>query len=171
MVKHNKAIDCNQFRKDIHPLIKTWFNQPAKKLRRRKVRQEKARLAGENALINTLKPFVNACGQKHNYKLRAGRGFTPEELKAANLTIRGARSIRISVDLRRRNNNKECFDRNVERLKNYLSNVTLVTARANPVQNKGGVPVSFPYSQVGKPSETIVRLSNKPSRTSSVLVA
>lgn len=169
MVKHNKAIDCNQFRKDIHPLIRTWLNQPARKLRRRQARE--AKIAQNRGLtpINYLRPIVNGHGQKYNDKLRAGRGFTLEELKAAGLHAQAARSIRIAVDMRRTNKNAVCFARNVERLKDYLSRVTVLSESKKLKKSQGGIPqeVSMTDAMV---DSGVVRINNKVTRNRSVLV-
>merc|ERR1719247_709914 len=58
-------------------------------------------------------------------KLRAGRGFTLEELKEANIPRRQARTIGIAVDHRRRNKCTESLQLNANRLKLYKSKLML----------------------------------------------
>merc|ERR1719270_1741688 len=62
---------------------------------------------------------------RYNMKVRKGRGFNPEELKAVGLSSRNARTIGIAVDMRRKNKSDESFNRNVERLKEYLKQVVV----------------------------------------------
>lgn len=50
-------------------------------------------------------------------KKRAGKGFSEEELKAANLTIGEALKLKIPVDKRR----KTKYEENIEALKKYLA--------------------------------------------------
>ena len=57
---------------------------------------------------------------KYNIRVRAGRGFTLQELKAAGVSPKYARTVGIAVDHRRRNRCQESLDANVQRLKNYM---------------------------------------------------
>merc|ERR1712224_1079893 len=59
--------------------------------------------------------------QRYNMRLRLGKGFTLEELKAAQIPKKLARTIGVSVDHRRRNRCEESLQTNVERLKLYKS--------------------------------------------------
>ena len=47
-------------------------------------------------------PFSDSFASEYNVKQRAGRGFTLEEVKAAGLSKKFARTIGIAVDHRRR---------------------------------------------------------------------
>lgn len=105
-------------------MYKTWFDQPAKKAKRRAIREKKASKLFPMPL-KKLRPIVRCPTVIHNIKQRLGRGFTPEECKSAGLDYHYARTIGISVDLRRRNMNKETFDQNVERLKTYQSKIKI----------------------------------------------
>jgi large subunit ribosomal protein L13e len=62
--------------------VKTWFDQPAKKKSRRLLRLKKATRVAPRPIDGLLKPAVRCPTIKYNLKLRAGRGFTLEELKA-----------------------------------------------------------------------------------------
>jgi len=118
MVKHNNVIPNQHFKKDWQRYVKTWFDQPAQKKIRRDRRIAKATKMAPRPTHN-LKPVVRCPTNKYNTKLRAGRGFTLEEVRAAGLIPREARTIGISVDHRRRNKSDETFERNVKRLQEY----------------------------------------------------
>lgn len=76
----NKVIPNTHFRKDWQLRVKTWFNQPAKKLKRRNLRAAKAKAVFPRP-VERLRPVVHAPTQKYNAKTRAGRGFSLDELK------------------------------------------------------------------------------------------
>ena len=63
--------------------------------------------------------------QRYNIRVRAGRGFTPAEVKAAGWNIREARQFGVAMDARRRNASVEGLQANVQRLKEYRSKVIL----------------------------------------------
>ena len=79
-MKHNNVVPNGHFHKDWQRFVKTWFDQPAKKVARRQARSAKAaRLAPRP--VNQLRPAVRGQTIKYNSKVRVGRGFTIEELK------------------------------------------------------------------------------------------
>jgi len=128
MPKHNNVIHNNHFRKDWQRYVKTFFDQPAKKKKRYLKRKEKAaRLAPRP--VDLLRPAVSCMSIRYNMKLRKGRGFTPAELKAVGLSSRTARTIGISVDMRRKNKSEEGFNRNVDRLKEYMAKVVILSKK------------------------------------------
>merc|ERR1711933_669948 len=104
--------------------VKTWFNQPARKIRRRQNRVAKAAKVAPRP-IGKLRPVVSCPTYKYNLKQRAGRGFTLEELKAAGLSKKYAQTIGIAVDHRRRNKSVESLQLNSQRLKEYKSKLIL----------------------------------------------
>jgi len=63
-------------------------------------------------------------------KIRAGRGFTFAELKAAEINKKQARGIGIAVDHRRENRSEESFQANVQRLKLYKSKLVVFPRRS-----------------------------------------
>jgi large subunit ribosomal protein L13e len=99
--------------------IRTWFNQPARKSRRRAARAAKAADMAPRPTAGLLRPVVHPSTVKYNYKLRQGRGFTFAELKEAGVNRKEARSIGISVDHRRKNKCAESLQMNAQRLKEY----------------------------------------------------
>ncbi|KAJ3378862.1 60S ribosomal protein L13 [Lobulomyces angularis] len=124
-MKHNQLLPNQHFRKDWQTRVKTWFNQPGRKLRRRQNRQKKASLIAPRPLDGLLRPAVRCQTVKYNTKVRKGRGFTLEELKTAGVRRKEARSIGISVDHRRKNRSEESLSLNVQRLKEYQSKLIL----------------------------------------------
>ena len=98
--KRNQMIPNAHFHKDWDTYVKTWFNQPARKERRRKARGLKAAKVAPRP-VKALRPIVRCPTFKYNIKDRAGRGFTLEELKGAGLTknmVRLSLCLYISAD-------------------------------------------------------------------------
>jgi large subunit ribosomal protein L13e len=124
MVKHNNQVPNQHFRKDWAPWAKTWFNQPARKIARRSARLERAARVAPRPL-NLLRPVIRCPTIRYNKKVRAGRGFTLEELREAGISPKEARGIGIAVDHRRKNRTEEAFQVNVNRLKMYKSKLVV----------------------------------------------
>ena len=111
--------------KDWQEKVKTWFNQPGRKHRRRIARQRKARLIAPNP-THKLRPIVRGMTNKYNNKIRLGRGFTTEELKKAGInSMLYAKSLGIAIDLRRKDTSAETQTLNVNRIKEYLAKMIL----------------------------------------------
>ncbi|CAI9606061.1 unnamed protein product, partial [Staurois parvus] len=113
------------FHKDWQRRVATWFNQPARKIRRQKARQAKAQQIAPRSVAGPLRPVVRCPTVRYHTKNRAGRGFTLEELKAASINKKVACTIGISVDPRRRNRSTESLQTNVQRLKEYRSKLII----------------------------------------------
>ncbi|KAI0274716.1 ribosomal protein L13e-domain-containing protein [Gloeopeniophorella convolvens] len=114
----NNVLHANHFRKDWQRRVKTWFDQPGRKLRRRQARKAKVAALGVRPL-SLLRPAVRGQTVRYNTKLREGRGFTLGELKEAGIGRKAARGLGVVVDHRRRNQSVEGKSINVERLKAY----------------------------------------------------
>ncbi|KAF5841813.1 60S ribosomal protein L13 [Dunaliella salina] len=121
----NNQIPNNHFHKKWQFNVKTWFDQPARKIRRRKARAEKAKAVFPRPAGGVLKPIVRGQTVKYNLKQRLGRGFTLEELKEAGIPAKFAPTIGIAVDHRRRNRSLESLQENVARLKTYRANLVI----------------------------------------------
>merc|ERR1711973_1084260 len=80
--KRNNMIPNGHFHKQWQNYVKTWFNQPARKKRRHAHRVAKARRVFPRP-TQALRPIVRCPTFRYNTRVRAGRGFTLEELKAA----------------------------------------------------------------------------------------
>ena len=83
--KRNQMVPNAHFHKDWDRYVKTWFNQPARKDRRRKTRAKKAAAIAPRPL-KALRPVVRCPTFRYNVKQRGGRGFSLEELKTAGIT-------------------------------------------------------------------------------------
>ncbi|KAF7829135.1 60S ribosomal protein L13-1 [Senna tora] len=128
-MKHNNVIPSSHFRKHWQNYVKTWFNQPARKTRRRLARQKKAVQIFPRPTAGPLRPVVHGQTLKYNMKVRAGRGFSLEELKAAGIPKKLAPTIGIAVDHRRRNCSLEGLQANVQRLKTYKAKLVVFPRR------------------------------------------
>ena len=81
-------------------------------------------------------------------RLRAGRGFTLDELKAAKISAKQARSIGIAVDHRRRNRSEESLKLNAERLEAYKQRLILLPRRAGKPKKGDSDATSLPADAV-----------------------
>ncbi|ERN11740.1 60S ribosomal protein L13-1 [Amborella trichopoda] len=129
MVKHNNVVPNGHFKKHWQNYVRTWFNQPARKVRRRIARTKKAVKIFPRPVAGPLRPIVHGQTLKYNMKLRAGRGFSLEELKAAGIPKKLAPTIGIAVDHRRKNRSLEGLQANVQRLKTYKANLVVFPRR------------------------------------------
>ena len=124
MVKHNNVIPNVHLRKHWQTNVRVWLNQAARKKARLQARRTIAAAIAPRPL-DSLRPVVNCTTIRYNHRQRAGRGFTLQEIKAAGLGVKFARSIGISVDHRRKNRSQESLDRNKQRLAKYVENLVL----------------------------------------------
>ncbi|CDP19062.1 unnamed protein product [Coffea canephora] len=140
MVKHNNVVPSSHFRKHWQNYVKTWFNQPARKTRRRNARQKKAVAIFPRPTAGPLRPIVHGQTLKYNMKVRAGRGFSLEELKAAGIPTKLAPTIGIAVDHRRKNRSLEGLQANVQRLKTYKAKLVIFPRRAKKIKSGDSSP-------------------------------
>ena len=130
MPKGNNAIPHVHQKKHWNPCssqkgnIKVFLNQPAQKIRRRRLRLVKAKKVFPRP-TKALRPQVACPTVRYNAKKRLGRGFTLEELKGAGLKPQYAATIGIRVDSRRQNISEESLNTNIQRLKTYASKLVL----------------------------------------------
>ncbi|KAI4212701.1 MAG: hypothetical protein LQ351_004592 [Letrouitia transgressa] len=102
---------------------------PGRKSRRRNARLQKAAAVAPRP-VDKLRPIVRCPSLKYNRRVRAGRGFSLDELKEAGIPRKLAPTIGIAVDPRRRNPSTESLDPNVARLKAYRARLILFPRRA-----------------------------------------
>jgi large subunit ribosomal protein L13e len=89
--------------------IRTWFNQAARKHRRRENRLAKAQRVFPRPVAGLVRPVVHCQTIRYNSKKRAGKGFSLQELKEAKINRREALGIGISVDYRRKNRSEQVW--------------------------------------------------------------
>ena len=82
MPKRNGVIPNAHFKKHWQRRVRTWFDQPGKKKTRRLKRLKKAAAIAPRPAAGLLRPVVHCPTFRYNSRVRAGRGFTLEELKA-----------------------------------------------------------------------------------------
>jgi len=131
--KRNNVIPNAHFHKDWQIRVKTWFDQPARKVRRRLNRAKKAKRIAPRPVKGLLRPVVRCPTSRYNMKTRGGKGFTLEELKAAGIPKKQARTIGIAVDHRRTNKSLESLQVNTQRLKEYRSRLILFPKKMSKV--------------------------------------
>ncbi|RUS15363.1 ribosomal protein L13e-domain-containing protein [Endogone sp. FLAS-F59071] len=148
-MKHNNQLPNQHFRKDWQLRVKTWFDQPGRKKSRRIARIQKVARVAPRPVDGLLRPAVRCPTIKYNTKLRAGRGFSLEELKLfvppnfrafqeAGIRRKEALSIGIAVDHRRRNESVESLQLNVQRLKTYKSKLIVFPRRTGRLKQGDG---------------------------------
>merc|ERR1712176_84093 len=131
MVKHNNVvpnIHCHKkwAQSSRGPLkVRLALNQAPRKKARRLARAKKA-AAAFPAPVQKLRPIVQCQTQKYSAKQKLGKGFTLEELKAAGLNAKYARTIGIAVDFRRTNKSNESLELNVARLNAYKASLVIL---------------------------------------------
>ncbi|KAK1124356.1 60S ribosomal protein L13 [Melipona bicolor] len=136
MGKRNNMIPNGHFHKDWQRFVRTWFNQPARKYRRKQSRMKKARAVAPRP-VKLLRPVVHCPTVRYHTKIRGGKGFTLEELKASGLNKRFAKTIGIAVDPRRRNKSVESLQTNAQRLKEYRSKLILFPLNEKKLKSGG----------------------------------
>lgn len=137
-IKHNNPVPNVHFRKWWQKHVKTWFNQAGRKKTRRVARQQKAAKSFPRPAGGFLRPAVHPATVRYNFKLRQGRGFTLDELKAAGISKHEARSVGICVDHRRRNHCEESLKTNADRLALYKSKLLVFPRKAGEKHLKKG---------------------------------
>ncbi|KAF2425298.1 ribosomal protein L13e [Tothia fuscella] len=155
-VKHNQQLQKNHFRKDWQRYVRVHFDQPGRKQRRRGARIEKAAKLAPRP-TDKLRPVVRCPTIKYNRRVRAGRGFTLAELKAAGIPRKYAPTIGISVDPRRQNLSEESLKVNVERLKDYMKRVIVFPRKTG--KTKTGDASKEDVENAKKGEDTIARMS------------
>mmetsp|Transcript_8153 Transcript_8153/g.13151 ORF Transcript_8153/g.13151 Transcript_8153/m.13151 type:complete len:204 (+) Transcript_8153:67-678(+) len=140
MVKHNNVVPNAHFHKDWQNRVKVTLDQPMRKLRRRLKRKQKAEAIAPRPVAGLLRPVVRCATQRYNTKVRAGRGFTLQELREAKISPKLAPTIGIAVDHRRRNKCVESLQLNVQRLKEYQARLIVFPRKGGKIK-KGDATV------------------------------
>ncbi len=94
-------------------------------------RKAKAAAIAPRPASGLLRPAVHCPTIKYASKVRAGRGFTLEELKEAGISKKHALTVGIAVDYRRTNKSVESLQANVQRLKAYKAKLVVFPRKSN----------------------------------------
>lgn len=125
MTRRSNKISSPHYRKHWRSFVKTWFEQPSRKRKRKIKRQEtKDNLRFDPSIKYLIRPIVHNPTFIHNMKLRFGRGFSMNEVKKCGISKRISSSIGIAIDKRRRSKKNE-FVANETRLNNYIKKVII----------------------------------------------
>ena len=159
MVKHNNVIPNRHFHKKYcqssrGPLkVKLALNQATRKKARRLRRAAKAAAIAPRPM-QKLRPIVRCPTQRYSSKVRLGRGFTIEELKAVGLDPSYAQTVGIAVDKRRTNRSEESLRANVARLEEYKKNLIVWSKKSQPAETPA--QLTGKLMPISKPEKTIV---------------
>ena len=171
-VAHNNQLPGEHFRKEWDTRVKTWLDQPARKVRRRNARKAKAAAVAPRP-VDKLRPAVRGQSQRYNSKVKLGRGFTLGEIRGAGLTPAGAQTIGISVDHRRTNKSEETKAANIARLRAYVSTVVVKEKGGKASKMEGGKVKSVPVKalkSMAQASEPAPRPARDSSASKAVFV-
>jgi large subunit ribosomal protein L13e len=117
--KHNR-IPNDHLRKYWYHRVKTYFDDPARKLRRQKARAARAKKIAPRPIEGPLRPLVHCPTIRYNRRIRLGRGFTKDELIAAGIDAARARFLGIAVDkFRKHTKDMEIKQSNIARLTQF----------------------------------------------------
>merc|ERR1739845_38758 len=167
MVKHNNIVPNIHCKKKYlassrGPLkVKLSLNKAGKKVSRRLKRASKAARIAPRPL-HSLRPIVHCPTQRYNSKVRLGKGFTLQGLKAVGFSAKYARTIGISVDHRRYNRSLESLNANIARLKEYKTKLLVFKKNKGKYsvgENRDNAVISHVKGVVlplAKPKEDIV---------------
>lgn len=158
----NYVLQKNHFKKHWQRRVRVHLDQPGQKLSRRNARAAKAAAVAPKP-VDLLRPVVRCPTLKYNRKVRAGKGFTFAELKAAKLDPKYAQTVGIAVDHRRVNKSTETFDANVERLELYKKSLIVFKKGEKPTAEQVSAAAAFPIVQPAP--ETAPRAVEVPERT------
>ncbi|EEP77773.1 60S ribosomal protein L13 [Uncinocarpus reesii 1704] len=148
-IKHNQQIPRNHFHKDWQRRVRVHFDQPGRKHRRREARLAKAAAVAPRP-VDKLRPIVRCPTVKYNSRVRAGRGFTIQELKEAGIPRKLAPTIGITVDHRRINACSESLSANVARLKEYRARLILFPRKSGQFKKLDSSPEDVKAASEGQ---------------------
>lgn len=106
MVKHRNTTDSGHFRKSWQKKVKTSFDAPFKKIKRRIQRKNNQK----KSPITYLRPIVRCPTKIHNIKVKFGRGFSYNDLRRSFIGTPKLSSSGIVLDKRRRTSKHSPID-------------------------------------------------------------
>jgi large subunit ribosomal protein L13e len=139
MVAKNNRVPNDHLRKYWYHRVKTYFDDPARKVRRQKARLARAKKIAPRPVEGPLRPVVRCPTVRYNRRLRLGRGFTTAELQTAGIDSSRARFLGIAVDkFRKHTKDAATTKANVDRLTAYKSAILRVPTKTEKLP--AGVP-------------------------------
>ena len=143
MVCKNNRVPNDHLRKDWFRRIKFYFDDPARKKRRQTARAIRAKKIAPRPVEGPLRPLVHCPTVRYNRKIRLGRGFTVEEVKAAGFEPSRARFMGIAMDKFRVHTKDEIKQANIERLKAYKAKMVRVHTKTEKLPAGESIPSLF----------------------------
>jgi large subunit ribosomal protein L13e len=144
MVAKNNRVPNDHLRKYGYHRVKTYFDDPARKVRRQKARAARVKRIAPRPAEGPLRPLVRCPTVRYNRRLRLGRGFTAGELAAAGIDAARARFLGIAVDKFRRHTKDEATKRaNVDRLTAYKDAIVRVHTKTEKLPAAAPRPALF----------------------------
>ena len=131
MVRGKDVLPNSHYHKNWQSFVKTWFNQPFKKIERKQRRVQKDRRLFPRPM-EKLRSIVRCPTRKYNTKKRVGRGFTIREIKKSKFNPSMVKSMGIAIDYRRKHSSNMMMQTNIARLREYMNNL-LVLRHKPPV--------------------------------------
>ncbi|CAH3016139.1 unnamed protein product [Porites evermanni] len=139
--KHNNMIHNNHFHKQWQNYVRTWFDQPGRKKRRRVARQKRALQIAPRPVAGALRPIVR-CPRKFMLSVKCLHD-TVLSFQAAGISCKVAPTIGIAVDHRRKNRSAESLQANVQRLKEYKSKLIVFPKKASKPKQGDSEPAEL----------------------------
>ena len=140
MVCKNNRVPNDHLRKDWFRRIKYFFDDPARKQRRQTARAIRAKKIAPRPVEGPLRPLVHCPTVRYNRKMRLGRGFTVEEVKAAGFEPSRARYMGIAMDKFRAHTKDSIKEANIERLKAYKAKMVRVHTKTEKLPKGETIP-------------------------------
>ena len=143
MVCKNNMVPNDHLRKAWYKRVKTYFDDPARKQRRQAARKLRAKKIAPRPIEGPLRPIVHCPTSRYNRRLRLGRGFTREELIAAQFDPSRARFMGVAVDHFRSHSTDSLRQENVDRLKAFKARMVRVHTKTEKLPESVSQPQLF----------------------------
>ena len=147
MVCKNNVVPNDHLRKDWYRRVKTYFDDPARKVRRQNARAARAKRIAPRPVEGPLRPIVHCPTVRYNTRIRLGRGFTHDELVAAGFDPSRAPFMGIAVDKFRKHSTDTLKATNVERLTAFKNKMVRVKTKTEKLPEGVSQPQLFAVPQ------------------------
>ncbi|OHT08268.1 ribosomal protein L13e [Tritrichomonas foetus] len=143
MVCKNNMVPNDHLRKAWYKRVKTYFDDPARKVRRQTARANRAKKIAPRPIEGPLRPVVHCPTARYNRRIRLGRGFTREELVAAGFDPSRAPFMGVAVDHFRTHSTDSLKQVNVDRLTAYKNKMVRVHTKTEKLPASVPQPALF----------------------------